>query len=148
MPNLSQFKEKIEKNKEKIALFAQFLLVGALFFGLGVLYEQNSIAGKKSLRISQNEQILATVGQFSSSQENSPKKPQNTAQNQEKTQSNKQANKQEAQAGEFLFLASKNGKTYYKTSCSNRIKEENKIYFKTEDDAQRSGFVRSKSCFK
>src|SRR3990170_930190 len=46
------------------------------------------------------------------------------------------------------YVASKNGKTYYKITCSNRIKEENKIYFQSESDAQKSGFTPSKTCFK
>lgn len=48
------------------------------------------------------------------------------------------------------YVASKNGKRYYPAECSagNRIKEENKVYFKTEQEAQNRGLTRtvSKSC--
>ena len=46
------------------------------------------------------------------------------------------------------YVASKNGKNYYHISCSGvgRINEENKIYFKTKDDAEKQGFKPSKTC--
>jgi hypothetical protein len=46
------------------------------------------------------------------------------------------------------FLASKNGTKYYPAGCSaaNRIKEGNRVWFKTEADAQAQGLTRSTSC--
>lgn len=48
------------------------------------------------------------------------------------------------------YVASKNGKRYYPIDCSaaNRIHEENKIFFDTEEEAQQTGLTRttSKSC--
>ncbi|MFT5179478.1 MAG: hypothetical protein ACI9GH_000004 [Candidatus Paceibacteria bacterium] len=46
------------------------------------------------------------------------------------------------------FLASKNGTKYYPTGCksSNRIKEGNKVYFSSEDEAKKAGFELSKTC--
>lgn len=46
------------------------------------------------------------------------------------------------------FLASKNGTKYYPAGCSaaNRIKEGNRVWFKTEADAQARGLTRSTSC--
>lgn len=48
------------------------------------------------------------------------------------------------------IFASKNGKTYTFSWCqgSNKIKEENKIYFKNEQEALNSGRVLSKLCIK
>src|SRR3989344_5025490 len=42
---------------------------------------------------------------------------------------------------EKVYVASKNGKLYYGVSCNgaNRIKEENKVWFKTTVDAEKSG---------
>ena len=50
--------------------------------------------------------------------------------------------------GEKVYVASKNGKLYYGVSCSgaNRIKEENKVWFKTTIDAEKSGYTMSSSC--
>lgn len=49
---------------------------------------------------------------------------------------------------EKVYVASKNGKLYYSIGCGNssRIKEENKIYFKTKEDAEKSGYILSSSC--
>lgn len=46
------------------------------------------------------------------------------------------------------FVASKNGKKYYPLSCggANRIKEENKIYFATIEEAERAGYGKALNC--
>lgn len=48
----------------------------------------------------------------------------------------------------FSYLASVNGTKYYKRGCrsANRIKEENRIYFKTSTDAIKSGYGASSTC--
>lgn len=45
-------------------------------------------------------------------------------------------------------VASKNGTKYYFVDCSgvNRIKEENKIYFKSVDEAVEDGYEKASSC--
>ena len=50
--------------------------------------------------------------------------------------------------GEKMYVASKNGKLYYPVNCSgaNRIKEENKVWFATTTDAEKSGFAYASSC--
>lgn len=47
------------------------------------------------------------------------------------------------------IVASKNGTKYYKVTCSgaNRIKEENKIYFQTVEEAIAAGYGEAKGCF-
>ncbi len=46
------------------------------------------------------------------------------------------------------YVASKNGKLYYTVGCkgANRIKDENKVYFATSGDAEKSGYTASSSC--
>lgn len=46
------------------------------------------------------------------------------------------------------FVASKNGKKYYPLSCggAKRIKEENKIYFATTEEAERAGYGKALNC--
>jgi DNA/RNA endonuclease YhcR with UshA esterase domain len=46
------------------------------------------------------------------------------------------------------IFASKNGSTYYFSSCgsSSRIKEENKIWFTDETAAQSAGYRLAKAC--
>ncbi len=47
-----------------------------------------------------------------------------------------------------VYVASKNGKLYYRVGCgaSSRIKEENKIFFNTEQEARDAGLQGSDSC--
>jgi len=49
-----------------------------------------------------------------------------------------------------LFVASKNSNIYHKPDCvsAKNIKEENKIWFNSEIEAQNKGYRPSKSCFK
>ncbi len=52
------------------------------------------------------------------------------------------------QAGDSqLWVASSRGHVYYKRGCSNanRLALQNRIYFRTEDQAQRAGYRRSAS---
>ncbi len=46
------------------------------------------------------------------------------------------------------FVASKTGTKYYPAGCGgiSRIKEENKVYFATEKDAQDKGYTRTDTC--
>lgn len=48
--------------------------------------------------------------------------------------------------GSGLFFASKSGKYYYLNGCKTNIKEENKIWFNSEIEAQGSGYLKSGSC--
>jgi methylphosphotriester-DNA--protein-cysteine methyltransferase len=45
----------------------------------------------------------------------------------------------------FIY-ASKKGKKYYFYNCKSSIKEENKIYFNTEDEAKESGRTLASGC--
>ncbi len=49
---------------------------------------------------------------------------------------------------EKLFVASKNGTKYYYPWCSgvSRIKEENKVWFSTADEAKKAGFQPAANC--
>lgn len=48
------------------------------------------------------------------------------------------------------FAGSKTGKTYYPVSCKslNRVKEENRVYFESQAEAEKAGYAPSKACFK
>ncbi len=59
--DLDNFFKKINENTEKIILFFKFLLISALFFGLGIIYGTNIQMLEKSLKITQNEQIMASL---------------------------------------------------------------------------------------
>jgi hypothetical protein len=46
------------------------------------------------------------------------------------------------------YVASKNGKLYYSLGCTGatRIKEGNQIWFKSKEDAEKSGYTLSSNC--
>lgn len=52
------------------------------------------------------------------------------------------------QQREGKYVASKNGKLYYSSGCkgASRIKPENRVWFDTESDAQKSGYTWATSC--
>ncbi len=56
----------------------------------------------------------------------------------------------EALATSGIYVASKNGQYYYLPECSgvSRIKEENKVWFQTKEEAEAKGFKPSTTCFK
>lgn len=49
---------------------------------------------------------------------------------------------------EFPFVASSRGKYYYPVDCKlvNNLKEENKIYFKTQQEAENRGYIYNTRC--
>ena len=49
---------------------------------------------------------------------------------------------------EFPYVASSRGKYYYPVDCSlaNTLKEENKIYFKTSQEAESRGYIYNTRC--
>lgn len=53
-----------------------------------------------------------------------------------------------AQSVQGQFVASKNGTKYYFPWCSgaNRIKEENKVWFSSVDEAKRAGYSPASTC--
>jgi hypothetical protein len=49
---------------------------------------------------------------------------------------------------EFSYVASSRGKYYYPIDCNlaNNLKEENKIYFKTKEEAEDKGYIYNTRC--
>jgi hypothetical protein len=49
---------------------------------------------------------------------------------------------------EFSYVASSRGKYYYPIDCSlaKNLKEENKIYFKTKEEAEDKGYIYNTKC--
>lgn len=126
----------IVQNKDNLVICAEFVLVAAIFFGLGILYDESMLKNIGQIRVIAPEtasQILTSPNADNAS------KPKEKAQT-------KSIGNALAQAGNFV--ASKNGTAYYSLTCKNNIKEENKIYFQTEDDAGKAGFSPAKNCFK
>lgn len=116
------------ERKDAFARLAELMLIAVIFFGLGVLYTEHMPARTMPLSadISPQEKIIATAA----------------------TLADKPITNKAVLSENEGYVASKNGSKYYLTTCKNTIKEANKVYFKTEEDAEKAGFTPSQTCFK
>lgn len=66
----------------------------------------------------------------------------------EPTQPQESSNVKEIQKAGAKIVASKNGKRYYYANCGgvNRIKQENRIYFNTKEEAEAKGLTLASGC--
>ena len=141
--NIQDLKEKIKENSKDIGIVSIFLLVSLLSFGLGRLSAIYDL--KTPLKIeggnpdlTQNETgntlmgVTSNYADLGASGANS------------KTASPSGS----AGEGEKLFVASKSGTKYYYPWCLgvSRIKEENKVWFATADEAKKAGYSPASNC--
>lgn len=121
---LKKVKEKIKPIENDIILVGVIILVALISFGLGRL----SKIGENKTPIT----IENISGNISASQigDNSP------------------AVKPGVTAGEKLFVASKSGTKYHYPWCPGalNIKEENKIWFSSKEEAEKSGYSPAANC--
>lgn len=122
----------VTERKEMFARLAELALVAIIFFGLGILYAEHMPVRTMPLSVeipAQAKNIAPVVVINNNSTADS-------------------APKQVIPLKSEGYVASKNGSKYYLTTCKNTIKEANKVYFQTKEDAEKAGFVPSQSCFK
>mgnify|MGYP001615639235 FL=1 len=122
---IPEFKEKVNhfygEQKREIFFITSFFLIGMIGFGLGRV---SILAPHKTpIRIIEGPPSVA-----SSPNREYPTETQILAPKGVK------------------IVASKNGAAYYLPWCSNSIKDENKIYFSTEKDAESAGYALAKNC--
>lgn len=132
----------LSKAPEGLLTVLFVLLASSASYGLGILSGQDMAKEKGGVEIQQvtgngdmaGAAALAPISKVSDSKKYAPVKKQ------EKTGT------ATAQTGKYV--ASKNGTKYYLPSCgsANRIKEENKIYFNTKEEAEAAGFTPSSTC--
>ncbi len=123
------------KIKEDLFVAILICLVGFISFGLGKLSAIEKGTGKG----------LATVSE--SLADNTDSATQSAAVTKENPISEPKAATQ-AQSGPHFLVASKNGTKYYFPSCSgvSRIKEENKVWFGSFDEAKAAGLTPASNC--
>ncbi len=125
--SIHDFLNKINtpKNREDWAVLAVVLMVGLASFGLGRLSVEREASGVQN---NDNRVIITDASYYS---------PATLPAEQSAGISSKKD-----------YVASRNGTKYYKTTCSgaDNIKEENKIYFVSEEEAMSSGYERSSTC--
>jgi len=127
-----KFLGKILNKREDIFMVLLIVLVGFGGFGLGRLSKAEE--GREPVTIDySNSQFLIS---------NSPKNTKTQVYDAKKTST--------ALLGQETgkFVAAINGGRYYSPWCSGaqRIKEENKVWFKTKEDAERAGYTPAKNC--
>jgi hypothetical protein len=128
MEKIKQFLDS-EHGKD-ILIVVIVILVGLGSFELGRLSKENGPSGVKIEYQDQNEnQTASAVSSVESVNKTAPL-----------IQSSNVAGKN--------YFASSRGSKYYSIGCSagKTIKQENRIYFGTSDEAERAGYMLSSSC--
>ncbi len=130
---LNKIKGQFSLHYSFIVTFFIMIIVALASFGLGRLsvgptLEPPKASGQPSIENSMPNNVL--LNSKASAVESSGKSS--------KIQNTNNAN----------FVASKNGKLYYKPTCAGakRIKDANRVWFETPVEAEKAGYSRSKSC--
>lgn len=86
------------------------------------------------------------LGRYSTGNESDAQASASTTQKGNYQPKNTQTNTSSQTSGSFV--ASKSGTKYYLLSCSgvSKISDKNKVYFKTESEAQSAGYSRASNC--
>ena len=122
---MEKIKQFIESDKGKdILTIIIVILVASASFELGRLSKENTSSGIKIEYPNQEASALQAY--------------QNIPKTVDSITTNNKGN----------FFASNRGKKYYSTGCSagKTIKEENRIFFSTSSEAEKSGYSKSASC--
>ncbi len=137
----------IKDNQEKIVLFAGFLLVLSAGFSAGYFYSKEQIDSKSLIienpdRDCKNLFDLKVAGDNLSSSPNSNSDLGAISSAQVKEEEKKSENAV-LQNKTGMFVASKNSKIYHRPDCKyvNSIKEENKIWFQSAEEAEKAGYT-------
>lgn len=150
--NLTNF---LKNNQEKLFLALGFILVLCAGFFSGYFYSQDKIENWKVVVEKPDENCKrlfnADFVSDSSSIKNEPSTAQNSANSsgakETEDSSSKETNLQNKTG---MFVASKNSTIYHKPDCkyAKQIKEENKVWFKSAEEAEKAGYKPDKNCFK
>lgn len=137
-----------KNNQEKFLLALGFFLVLAFGFFSGYFYSQERTE-KQTLKIENSSQDCKTLfGE--QSMESEVTAPNNVSES--VTDKNKSEVKSAAvsNVNKGIFVGSKNSNVYHLPKCASaeRIKEENKVWFQSEEEARNKGYRPSKNCFK
>ena len=129
---LSELHHKVklfyEQNKRDLYISAVIFLIGLIGFGLGRL---SAIVPQKAPLTVHEEQEPVALPASSSEKERGSACEAGTC-----------------STPETAIVASKNGSAYYFPWCSNSIKEENEIFFASEDEAKSAGYRLARNCSK
>ena len=114
----------VKTNNKELYLAAIIILVAVISFGLGRLSKIRE------------EKTPITIENVKENEETSESKPLLTSNVDNEIKTDK------------IFVASKNGKKYYYAWCesANVIKEQNRIWFSTQAEAEKAGYQPAANC--
>ena len=116
------------------------ILIAFSSFGLG--------RASVTAAIPQNKPKIGLEQQKANSVQAMQTQATNTAANETKDQTSKGIEGSTATNGPQTYVASKNGTKYHLLYCpgAKQIKEANKIYFSTKEEAQKAGYTPASNC--
>ena len=114
----------VKSNNKELYLAAIIILIAAISFGLGRLSKIRE------------EKTPITIENVKENEETSESKPLLTSNVDNEIKTDK------------IFVASRNGKKYYYIWCesANVIKEQNRVWFSTQAEAQKAGYQPAANC--
>ncbi|HOA47541.1 MAG TPA: Ada metal-binding domain-containing protein [Candidatus Pacearchaeota archaeon] len=145
---ISEIKKFFKDNEADIVLVIGVILISLVSFGSGWLLGNNSVlssdaATQESIIIEDQKAVLTeNLNLEALSIEKTESENETTA----KIEENQQI--EEVKPETSNIVASKNGTVYHYVWCSGakRIKEENKIYFNSIEEAEKAGYRPAKNC--
>lgn len=141
---IAGIKDFLKKNEPRIALLAGFLLVGAISFEAGLLHGREAQSGQIVIqKAPETDQNVpgAVLGAQTDKSAPGPETASGTA------SGASSASAVSATTG-CAYVGSKSSNKYYPPTCqwAKRIKPENLVCFKTEQEALAQGRVAGKGC--
>jgi len=127
IPNfIDKIKSKVNIDKTTLMHILVVTGVGLCSFGLGRISIEDRVFDNSAMDTDLNISFVKDSNEEGNTMEKS-----NTQKDEEKR-----------------YVASKNGKMYYSLGCSGakRINIENEVWFKTREDAEKSGYLFSSTC--
>ncbi len=145
----------LKDNQEKLFLMLGFFLALSAGFFAGYFYSQDRIESQKIV-IERPDQNCKNLFNNDVVSDSSPvKNESNLVSNgadfsQTKETKDSSSGKINLQNKTGMFVASKNSAIYHKPDCKyvKQIKEENKVWFGSAEEAEKAGFKPDKNCFK
>jgi len=141
---ISEIKKFFKDNEADVILVIGIILISLISFGSGWLLGSNSglpsEAAQENIKIEDQEIVSVENSSLESSLAETIEIEEN--------QQIEAETKTETPSTEKQIVASKNGTVYHYVWCSGakRIKEENKIYFDSPEEAEAAGYRPAKNC--
>ena len=145
----------LEKNKSKIVLLVNLILISSLSFMAGSFYAHRQ-ANHQEIKFENTEDICSEFFVKNIAENNSEGTVQGSQNKsvplsgvgESESKNSPPAEKNVSDEKEKMFVGSKNSKIYHKPGCSyaKKILDKNKIWFSSKEDAESRGYRMGKCC--